>query len=146
MNTQHSADKVIAIGTPSSRLTEAQFYNVYLMMISIKDKRYEPLTAAQRELLALIMSKPMDYTIVALAKDGKLITIAEELSTKDKKKTANSIYILMSRMKQYEYFVITEDKQIALKAHLQKVRCKVKSQIKKQGYATFDCIFKCQIA
>jgi hypothetical protein len=128
---------------PVKTIDEYTFYYLYCSINNITAKN--KLAGTQLIVLSAIMNKPLDFSLPIDSKDNKLTRIAEELSTPDKERTANSIYQSVKRLRDAGYLVENEDKLIVPNATLQRVRYIVKREIAEKGMAAFDYLFKCYI-
>ena len=129
---------------PEKTIDEFTFYYLLCSINNVTAKF--KLANTQLIVLSAIMCKPLDFSLPVDSKDGKLTKIAEELSEMEgEKRTANSIYQSVKRLRDAGYLVETEDKLIVPSAQLQRVRYIVKREIEKNGFACFDYIFKCYI-
>ena len=128
---------------PMKTIDEYTFYYLYCSINNITAK--VKLAPTQLIVLSAIMNKPLDFSLPIDSKDNKLTRIAEELSTEDKPRTANSIYQSVKRLRDAGYLIENEDKLIVPNATLQRVRYIVKREIEEKGMAAFDYLFKCYI-
>lgn len=126
-------------------IDEFTFYYLYCSINNIVLEKDKQLSPTQLLVMSAFMAKPADFCLPSDGKDGKLMELAKEISEDDKERTRNSIYQSVKRLKEAGYLVETEDKLIEPNARLQYVRQVVKKQIKEQGVASFDYIFKCLI-
>jgi hypothetical protein len=124
-------------------IDEYTFYYLYCSINNITSKN--KLANTQLVVLSAIMTKPLNFSLPVDSKDGKLTKIAEQLSTPDEPRTANSIYQAVKRLRDAGYLIENEDKLIVPNAILQRVRYIVKREIESKGFATFDYLFKCYI-
>lgn len=130
--------------TPIKTIDEYTFYYLFCTINNVTAKH--KLANTQLLVLSAIMSKPLDFSLPVDSKDGKLSNIAKDLSGGDKKRTANSIYQAVKRLRDSGYLVENEDKLIVPNANLQRIRYVVKREIKEKGFACFDYLFKCYIS
>jgi len=126
---------------PVSSIDEFTFYYLFCTINNITAKH--DIADTQLLVLSAILSRPLDFSLPIDSKDGKLTEIAKELSKDSKPRTPNAIYQSIKRLRDKGYLVETEDSLIVPNAMFQRVRQIIKGQIKKQGFATFDCLFKC---
>ena len=126
-------------------IDEFTFYYAYLTISNITSPDDANITPMQRLVLCALMVKPMDFCLPVDSKGNKLSDIAKELSNPGDTKTPNSIYQSVKRLKDKGYLTYTEDKFVVIIARLQAIRSAVKAQLKKEGIATFDYLFKCYI-
>lgn len=133
-----------ALVTPTQTIDEFTFYYLFCTINNITAK--QAIADTQLLVLSAILSRPLDFSLPIDSKDGKLTEIAKELSTNAKLRTPNAIYQSVKRLRDKGYLVEVEDRLIMPNAHFQRVRQIVKSQIAKNGFATFDCLFKCFIS
>ena len=130
--------------TPVQTIDEFSFYYLFCTINNITAK--QAIADTQLLVLSAILCRPLDFSLPIDSKDGKLTEIAKELSTNVKLRTPNAIYQSVKRLRDKGYLVEVEDRLIMPNAHFQRVRQIVKGQIAKQGFATFDCLFKCYIS
>ncbi len=121
-------------------IDEYTFYYLYCNINNITAEKKIPDSLII--VLCKLMCKDIDYTLPVDNKDGKLTEIAKELSTDDKEKTSNAIYLAVKKLKDAGYLVLTEDNFIVPNASFQRIRQVVKKQLTVNGYATFDYVFK----
>ncbi len=124
-------------------IDEYTFYYLYCSINNITAKN--KLANTQLVVLSAIMTRPLNFSLPVDSKDGKLTKIAEELSTPDEPRTANSIYQAVKRLRDAGYLIENEDKLIVPNAILQRVRYIVKRELEEKGFSTFDYLFKCYI-
>lgn len=121
-------------------IDEYTFYYLYCNIHNITAEKKIPDSLII--VLCTLMCKDIDYTLPIDNKDGKLTDIAKQLSTEDKEKTSNAIYLAVKKLKDSGYLVLTEDNFIVPNANFQRIRQIVKKQLSTNGYATFDYVFK----
>ncbi len=127
-----------------SSIDEFTFYKIYLELNNvIRWKRVNggivdtKISDTPVELMAHIMTKPVDFSLIYRNKDSKLIDIAKELD-----KSANSVYASMNRLRQAEYLIKNEDSLFVPNQELRDLMNKVKSSVVDGAPLTFDYLFK----
>lgn len=128
---------------PKTEIDEMTFYYLYCSINNISEPPGKTIAATQLLVLSALMAKPLDFTLPIDSKAGTLTDLAEELSTEEDKRTSNSIYQSVKRLRDKGYLIETEDRLIVPAAKFQYVRRVIKKQLQEQGYATFDYLFKC---
>jgi predicted DNA-binding protein YlxM (UPF0122 family) len=87
--------------------------------------------------MAHIMTKDLDYTLIYRNKDSKLIELGKELN-----RSPNSVYASINRLRATYYLIKNEDNLFVPNDELRYVMTKTKEAIKKDGYLTFDYLFR----
>lgn len=126
-------------------ISEFVFYKTYLILNNVvgiynvvdNKNTLTELGLAPIDVMALIMCKPMDYTILYRNKDSKLENLGLELD-----KTTGSIYASISKLRKCKYLITNEDDLYVPNEELNSLRLLVKNQIIEKGHLTFDYIFK----
>jgi len=127
-----------------SSIDEFTFYKIYLELNNVI--RYKNvngklidfrMSEAPIELMAHIMTKSLDYTIIYRNKDAKLIELADEID-----RTPSSIYASMNKLRKSHYLIKNEDKQFVSNNELQDLMKKTKECIENNEALTFDFLFK----
>lgn len=127
---------------PITPVNEFQFYFFYVTLNNIIETDTKHIASTQLLVLSALMAKPLDFSLPIDSKDGKLKEIAEELSSEEKKRSANSIYQSVKRLRDKGYLVETEDRLIVIESKYEAIRRNVKKQIEENGFATFDFLVK----
>lgn len=124
----------------SDGISEYNFYLAYLMFKRALTKTYYIdneddadvlfgiVSDVNLQYMALIMSKPLDYTMSAMSKNNVQHDLAVELGRTDK-----SVHIAITRLKNAGYLEVTEDNLIVPNSELRKLREVCKSHLEKQG-------------
>lgn len=140
-NYREEADGTII---PIKSIDESTFYKIYLELNNvIGTKRVNgenidiKISDAPIELMAHIMSKDLDYTLVYRNKNNKLHDLGKELD-----RSANSVYASMTRLRKANYLIKNEDDLFVPNDELKYVMKKTKESINKNGHLAFDFLFK----
>lgn len=127
-----------------STIPEFMFYKIYLELnnvIGFREVNGEvvdiKISEAPLELMAHLMTKDLDYTLIYRNKDSKLIELGKELD-----RSPNSIYASMNRLRDTYYLIKNEDSLFVPNDELRYVMIKTKEAIKNNGYLTFDYLFR----
>jgi hypothetical protein len=127
-----------------STVPEFMFYKIYLELNNVIGFREisgdvvdVKISEAPVELMAHIMTKDLDYTLIYRNKDSKLIELGKELN-----RSPNSIYASINRLRATYYLIKNEDNLFVPNDELRYVMSKTKEAIKKDGYLTFDYLFR----
>jgi hypothetical protein len=127
-----------------STVPEFMFYKIYLELNNVIGFREisgdivdVKISEAPVELMAHIMTKNLDYTLIYRNKDSKLIELGKELN-----RSPNSIYASINRLRATYYLIKNEDNLFVPNDELRYVMSKTKEAIKKDGYLTFDYLFR----
>jgi len=133
--------------TINKSIDEFSFYYLYLSLLNISVSDEQKLTPVLHTGLAVIMNKPLTFTIPLDSKSGVLEGLTNELLSEDtedrRAKNPPNIYQIINKLKAKGYLVINkEDNIVSLNNELRTVQYRVKKQIETNGYATFDYIFK----
>lgn len=130
--------------TPISTIPEFMFYKIYLELnnvIGFREVGGEvvdiKISDAPLELMAHLMTKDLDYTLIYRNKDSKLIDLGKELD-----RSPNSVYASVSRLRDTFYLIKNEDSLFVPNDELRYIMTKTKEAIKKNGYLTFDYLFR----
>lgn len=129
---------------PIKTITESLFYQMYLELNNVirwkkvNDELIDMrISEAPVELMAHIMSKDLDYTLIYRNKNNKLNELGDELN-----RTSNSIYASVARLRKAGYLVKNEDDLFVPNDELKFVMKKTKEAFKKDGFFAFDFLFK----
>lgn len=127
-----------------SSIDEFTFYKIYLQLnsvvryrksgIKIVDMR---LSDTPLELMAHLMCKPLDFTLVYRNKDAKLNDIADEIE-----KTVTSVYTSVNKLRKAGYLVNTEDGFCVPNNECRDLMAKTKLHIATKGHLAFNYMFK----
>lgn len=127
-----------------STIPEFMFYKIYLELnnvIAFREISGEMIdvriSEAPVELMAHIMTKDLNYTLIYRNKDSKLIDLGKDLD-----RSSNSIYASINRLRASYYLIKNEDNLFVPNDELRYVMIKTKEAIKKNGYLTFDYLFR----
>ena len=127
-----------------STVPEFMFYKIYLELNNVIGFREisgdvvdVKISEAPVELMAHIMTKDLDYTLIYRNKDSKLIELGKELN-----RSPNSVYASINRLRATYYLIKNEDNLFVPNDELRYVMSKTKEAIKKDGYLTFDYLFR----
>lgn len=130
--------------TPITTIPEFMFYKIYLELnnvIGYREVNGEvvdiKISDAPIELMAHIMTKDLDYTLLYRNKDSKLSDLGKELN-----RSANSIYASINKLRESFYLVKNEDNLFVPNDELRYVMTKTKEAIAKDGYLSFDYLFR----
>lgn len=125
-------------------ISEFEFYKKYLEIKSIigvvnvdglpMDIALKPL---QIELMALIMTKEMDFNVNWKQGSLQLTELGKEL-----KRSRASCYKSYTELKRLKYFITTEDKLVIPNAEINNLRKRIKKHILENGHATCDINFE----
>lgn len=142
------ADSLIYTTAPVSTIDENMFYKIYLQLnnvvrfkrsgVKIIDMK---LTDAPMELMAHIMCKGPEYTLVYRNKDSKLQDIADELG-----RTVTSVYTSMGKLRTAGYLINTEDGLCAPNNECLDLVKKTQASIKDKGHLAYNYMFKFCVA
>ena len=142
-------DDLEVIGTePNKVLSELEFYIRYLCLsylnnlLSQRGKVNHKITTQSLSptmlvLLAELLTKPLDYTIIYRSKSNQLDDIAKKY-----KKPAATIYKALKDLKDNKYIVEDEDKNLCFNDEITKLRLIIKGQLEDNGIATYDYLTK----
>lgn len=129
---------------PITSIDEFTFYKIYLELNNvIKWKKTQTdmidmrLSETPIELLAHLMTKDENFTLLYRNKDKKQVELGLELD-----RTAQSIYTSITKLRKAEYIVKNEDNLFVPCQELRDLMKKVKQQIRDKGFVTFDFLFK----
>lgn len=121
-------------------IDEFSFYCLYLSIANITLD--EQLSETQIIVLATLMCKSNDFTLTIDGKGNRLVDLYKEIGRLSK----NTIGAALKKLIEKKYLIENEDKMLVLCAKLQNVRGVVKTQIKTDGVAQFDYLFKCFVS
>jgi predicted transcriptional regulator len=112
-----------------STVPEFMFYKIYLELNNV---------IGFREISGDVVDvKILDYTLIYRNKDSKLIELGKELN-----RSPNSVYASINRLRATYYLIKNEDNLFVPNDELRYVMTKTKEAIKKDGYLTFDYLFR----
>lgn len=124
-------------GQISKSLGEFDFYQLYCMLYNITAK--VKITDTQMKVFCLLLCKPLEFSLQVDSKDGKLAELANEF---EEKRTANSIYQVIKKLKDNGFLIESEDKLIVPANPFNRVRKMIKLQLSEKNHATFDYLFR----
>jgi hypothetical protein len=139
-----SINNITNINTPMNDITidgvllnEFNFYRCFLYLktglaktsYNQKLKRDVALTPINIDYMALIMAKPLSFSMPIKSKNGVQSSLAKEL-----KKTAKSAYSAINRLKNAGYLILTEDFIIVPNEEMQALRKITKAHLEKNGH------------
>ena len=137
-------DGVFMTTTPTSTISEFEFYKIYLKIkdligsMRVDGKTIDiTLTPSCIELMAHIMTKGMDFNVNWKNNSQQLKDLAAELN-----RTSPSIYKSYVQLKAKKYFITTEDKLVLPNAEINKIRNRIKNHITRNGHASLDINFE----
>ena len=114
-----------------STIPEFMFYKIYLELnnvIGFREVNGEmvdiKISEAPVELMAHIMTKDLDYTLIYRNKDSKLIDLGKELD-----RSPNSIYASINRLRSSYYLIKNEDNLFVPNDELRYIMTKTKEAI-----------------
>jgi hypothetical protein len=139
LESKYHNNKVI-IDSVDNSISEYKFYIMYLTMIATNNSFNESpaLTPTQIKYLAIMMSKPLDYTIPTNSKANKMTSIAALLG-----KEAQSFYSATHKLKKMNWLYVDEDSNFALEPRLEALRKMIKGQLLlNNGIAIWDTLFR----
>lgn len=118
-------------------LNEYNFYRCFLYLktglaktsYNQNLKKDLALTPINIDYMALIMTKPLSFSMPVKSKNGIQASLAVDL-----KKTAKSAYSAINRLKNAGYLIVTEDFIIVPNDELQTLRKITKAHLSKTGY------------
>ena len=129
---------------PIKTIDEFSFYKIYLSLNNVVGTKVTPsgnvdiaLSDTPIELLAHLMTKDENFTLLYRNKDKKQVELGIELE-----RTAQSVYTSISKLRKAEYIVKNEDNLFVPCQELRDLMKNVKGLIKKNGFVTFDFLFK----
>ncbi len=126
-------------------IDEFAFYKTYLLLnnvigiYNIEDNKNTliELSQAPIDVMATIMTKPLDYSILYRNKDSRLENLGIELN-----RTTGSIYASINKLRKCKYLIMNEDDFYVPNEELNSLRKQIKSQILEKGHIAYDYIFK----
>lgn len=132
------------ITKPIKTIDEFTFYKIYLELNNVirwgmSDGEIIDMKTSEApiELLAHIMTKDEDYTLLYRNKDSKLSDLGKELERSD-----NSIYASINRLRKAAYLIKNEDNFFIPNKELRDLTKQTKNAIKVNGFLSFDYLFK----
>lgn len=139
-----SHENIIYKTKPVKTITEFQFYKKYLELKSVTEFVYVDgemldisLKALQIELMALIMTKGIDFNVNWKNDSQQLKDLGAELGRS--KESCYKSYIILKKKK---YFITTEDKLVIPNAEINNLRKRIKKHVVDNGHATCDINFE----
>jgi predicted DNA-binding protein YlxM (UPF0122 family) len=129
---------------PVSSIDEFTFYKIYLQLNNVVRYRKSgiklidmKLTEIPMELMAHLMTKHNDFSLVYRNKDSKLQEIADELD-----KTVTSIYTSMGKLRQAGYLINSEDGLCVPNQECRDLMRKTKEKLDKGEHLAYNYLFK----
>jgi hypothetical protein len=145
---QSSHENVIYKTKAIRTISEFEFYKKYLEIksvigfVSIDGEKLDiSLKPLQIELMALIMTKDLDFNVNWKNDSQQLRDLGQELGRS--KESCYKSYIILKKKK---YFITTEDKLVIPNEEINNLRKKVKRHIRENGHSTCDINFEFCIA
>lgn len=139
-----SHDNVIYKTKPVKTISEFEFYKKYLEIksvigfVSVDGVKIDiSLKPLQIELMALIMTKDLDFSVNWKNDSQQLRELGQELG-----RSRESCYKSYILLKQKKYFITTEDKLVIPNDEINNLRKRIKKYVVENGHATCDINFE----
>lgn len=137
-------ENIILKTKPITTISEFEFYKKYLEIKSLigfvkfEGENFDiSLKPLQIELMALIMTKDLDFSVNWKNDSQQLRELGQELG-----RTKESCYKSYITLKKKRYFITTEDKLVIPNDEINNLRKRIKKNIAENAHATCDINFE----